>query len=152
MPSRPTHTLKDLLPTVNDPSRAVQIRAHSQRVAEYIDLQIGQVKVTIGDQTGDTREVTIQIQDRRRRDLKGRWLVAFYVATTEEGDASATDNTVAITTGMALSTMVADSAYLVLTDADGGIVFDLQVSSPGDRWLHTLVLGEFNPFGAYAFT
>lgn len=147
-----THTLNDLLPTVNDPTRAEQVRTHSQRVAQYIDLQIGQVKVEIGAQAGDTRTLTFQVRDRRRRDLLGRWPVLIYVATTEEGNPSATDNTVVVTTGTVLVTCIANAAYLVLTDASGSIELDLDVANPGTRWVHAVVLGEFVPFGGYTWT
>lgn len=144
-------TLRDLLPTINDPRNPEQSRLFSQRVAEYFDRQIGQLDVAVDSQVGDVREVVLQVQDRRRRTLAGRWLVAFYVSATSGGAPDATDNTVTVTGGVVLSALIADAAYLVLTDADGSVTFDLDVATPGDRHISGLVLGEFAGMGGYTW-
>lgn len=143
---------RDLLPTINDPRNPEQSRLFAQRVAEYFDRQIGQLDVSVDTQVGDDREVVLQVIDRRRRVLSGRWLVAFYVTSTDGGDPSATDNTVSITGGVSLSTLIANAAYVALTDSDGAVTLDLGVANPGTRYVYGLVLGEFAKFGGYTWT
>lgn len=144
-------TRQDLLPTINDPRRLDEVRLFSQRVAEYFDRQIGQVIVTEGAQVGDVRRFTLQVVDRRRRPLNGRWPVMVYVSETEDGDPSGTDNVVTLVTGVTLATYAANAAYLVLSDEDGVIVLDLDVTGAVSRYVSALVLGCVTHFGPYTW-
>ncbi len=110
----------------------------NRALQEIGDDPTGVVTVEAGAEVANVRELTLQVRDRLGKPWPGRWLVWFFLSPTENGDPSASGNSVAVTTGTIFQAVIADAAYQVLTDEDGKIVVELDVSGTGTRWVHTM--------------
>ncbi|MBP7430720.1 MAG: hypothetical protein KBC05_14900 [Candidatus Hydrogenedentes bacterium] len=62
-------------------------------------------------------------------------LVRVWISTTDGGAPSATDNTVAVTTGTSIQAVTANAHYLILTDATGDAAITVTVAGAGDRYV-----------------
>ncbi|MEN6535162.1 MAG: hypothetical protein ABFD89_15975 [Bryobacteraceae bacterium] len=69
-------------------------------------------------------------------------LVRVWIAATDKGAPSATDNTVAVTTGTTVQAITANAHYLVLSDATGNIALTVTVAGSGDRYVMTEIGGR----------
>lgn len=112
----------------------------AQEVAGLINRPLADARFTAGAQATLTREITVQLVDRLGNPVRGRWRVLIWIAATENGDPSATGNTVSFTTGVAVA-HTANALYEVMTDASGKAVFDLTLSGAGTRHVYTVTHG-----------
>lgn len=102
------------------------------------------VAYTVGAEDANARRFTIQVTDNlppnHRQQWTGRRPVLVYITATEDGNPSATGNTFALVKGTVLLTLTANAAYLILSDTDGIVEFDLTVSGAANRVVHALPL------------
>lgn len=99
------------------------------------------MRITAGaEDGGGTRRITLQVMDRRQADFPGRWIVAVWIATAAGGDPGGTQS-VAVVTGYAWRTVVADQAFEFVTDADGTIELDVTEAGAATRVFVAAVLG-----------
>lgn len=69
-------------------------------------------------------------------------LVRVWFGTTDNGAPSATNNTVAVTTGTIIQEVLADAHLLVATDADGAIALNVTINTDGTRYLMAEIGGK----------
>lgn len=100
-------------------------------------------RVSAGAEATNIRRVTIQVMDRLKRDVPGRWVILVYLSPTSGGAPSSTGNTVAAVTGTTvLQTVTANAAYRLLTDENGQAQIDVTISGAASRFVSTVVEGK----------
>lgn len=107
----------------------------------HFDSPLAHCKVTAAAENTDARRITLQVRDRIQEHWEERWLVTFYLTATTGGDPSATGNTVAFVAGTVFQTVTANAAYVVLSDENGRVVFDLTIAGAASRFVCTSVAG-----------
>jgi len=105
-------------------------------VRRQFDEPIADLRITAGPAVALARHFTLQVRDRRGASWGGRWLTRLFVTPALAGAPSATDNTLAFTSGVVWQTILANAAYEVLTEVDGSIEFDLTLASSGSRVIY----------------
>jgi len=101
------------------------------------DLQDGlpTLQITVGTESNDQRQITLQVCDAGGNDLTRRVLVRFWVSTSDYGSPDATGNTIVISTGTTIQAIAANAHYLIESDADGQVRFTLTVSGAASRYI-----------------
>lgn len=107
----------------------------------HFDSSIAHCKVTAATEDTNVRRITVQVRDRLLEPWEDRWLVTVYLTATTGGDPSATGNTVAFVAGTVFQTVTANAAYVVLSDENGRVVFDLTIAGAASRFVCTSVAG-----------
>lgn len=69
-------------------------------------------------------------------------LVRVWFGTTANGAPSATNNTVAVTTGTIIQAVLANAHLLVATDAAGAIALNVTINTDGTRYLMAEIGGK----------
>lgn len=114
-----------------------------------------QVGFTVGTQAGDVINVALQLNDANGVALAVRGALYAYLSDDANGDsiaATAPDGGVAIgADGLAIP-LVADKAFLLVSEADGDIDLDIEESG-ADTWYLVVVLpnGKLAVSGAITF-
>lgn len=111
-----------------------------QQVRAQFSTPLALCKVSAGDETANIRRITLQVIDRIKKDVPGRWIIAVYLSGAAGGDPSATGNTVSIVTGTLWRQVTANAAYELVTDDTGQASIDVEVSGAGSRFVSTAVL------------
>lgn len=118
------------------PNLLVQLRAQ-------FNTPLAVCKVSAGVEATNVRRITIQVVDRLKRDAGGRWVITVWLAATSGGAPSATGNTVAAVSGTTiLSTITANAAYRLITDANGQAQIDVTISGAASRYVGSIVEGK----------
>ena len=130
--------------------RALLQVLHGIAAADLQDL-MPNLEVTFGAEGSHVRAICLQARDAGNNNLAARVKARFWIATADFGAPSATDNTVAITTGAQLQEIVADADYEVISDATGKIVFNLTVSGTANRYVLAELDGRIYSSGVIAF-
>ncbi len=101
------------------------------------DLQdsLPELQITVGAESGDDRQITVQVRDAGGNDLVRRVLVRLWIATSNYGPPDAAGNTVTVDTGTTVQTISANAHYLVESDADGQVQLTLTVSGAASRYV-----------------
>ena len=134
------------IPLAND-ARSVQ--RFALNVAQAVDVRRVAVRVTTGTESVGVRPVTLQVIDRLNRDpISGRWLIRFWISETEWGEPGGAQD-VSITTGTLVSND-SDQVIEAATDDGGELVFDLEIASAGNRYVHIANLEELTSSGQVA--
>jgi len=106
------------------------------------------LNITAGAEDTDVREITIQARDAANNNLAERVLVRVWIATSDYGAPSATGNTVSVGTGTTYETETANAAYKIISNADGAVVFDVQISGAATRYIMAEIDGRIYSSGA----
>ena len=85
---------------------------------------------------------TGQTTDMIGQRWSGRWYGIVHIAQTQDGDPSATGNTVTFSKGAVLATFTPNAAYLVMSDEDGKIELTVDTGSTAARMVYAEVLGK----------
>lgn len=109
------------------------------------------LNVTAGAEVAHVRAVTVQLRDGGNNALAARGRFRLWIAATEYAAPSATDNTVAITTGAQLRELTANADYEVISDAAGTVVFNLTVAGTVTRYVMAELDGRIYSSGALSF-
>ena len=112
---------------------------------------IPNLNVTAGAEVAHVRAITIQARDAGNNSLAERMKVRLWIATSDFGAPSATDNTVALTTGTQLQQIVANADYEAISDAAGKVVFNLTVAGTVNRYVLAEIDGRIYSSGVIAF-
>lgn len=90
------------------------------------------LQLTSGSESSNTIRVTIRVKDPAgTANVTGRRACKVWVGTSDFGAPSGTAHTVAVATGTVLETPLANGMYVILTDSDGLIEFDVTYSLGG---------------------
>lgn len=108
--------------------------------------------ITVGDEAANVRRFRVLVADNRGQAWEGRWLVLIHITPTADGDPDPTGNTVTFPTGFVLATIVAGAVYEVLSDEDGVVEMDLEVTGAATRHVYAAVLDRPEGSGAVAWT
>ena len=95
------------------------------------------------DQTVTLRgDAAITVTDGNGAAIAEAALVRVWFATTANGAPSATNNTVAVTTGTIIQAVTANAHLLVATDANGAIALNVTINTAGTRYLMAEIGGK----------
>ncbi|MCW5776394.1 MAG: hypothetical protein KIS87_08160 [Phycisphaeraceae bacterium] len=125
-----------------------------QELAGLLDDPIASMAVTAGaegEHGTNVRRFTAQAKDRLREDWAERFLVVVWLAGTAFGVPDAAD-AVAFQAGTVVLELVADAAWLVLTDSAGRLVFDATIVGAATRHVNAVVVGVGRTAGGFAWT
>lgn len=98
--------------------------------------------ITVGTESTDVINVAIQLKDADGTEKAERTAVYAYLSDDANGDsiaATAPDGNVVIGTDGLLIPVVADKAFLLVSESDGDIDLDI-TESAGDTWYLVVVL------------
>lgn len=109
------------------------------------------VDVEAGAEAADARRLTFRVYNPDGKAEPGRFILMLWLATSSAGAPSGAGNTVAFTTGTVLQTILANGAYLVLTDANGLAALDLTIAGAATRYPRAVVLGLSSPERSFAW-
>lgn len=137
-----TATLPPIVRSVLDVARPQSVRAWAREVAGLINRPIAEPHVTAATEVADVRRITLQLRDRQERAIARRMPVLVWIATAAGGAPSAAGNTVAVVDGFVLATPLAHGAYWLLTDGDGKVVFDVEITGAATRHVLAATAGE----------
>lgn len=134
------------IPLANSPN---SVQKFALDVSQAMDVRRVAVRVSTGTESVGIRPVTLQVIDRLNREpIGGRWLIRFWISETEWGEPGGAQD-VSITTGTLVSND-ADRIIEAATDDGGELVFDLEVASAGNRYVHIANLEELESSGQVA--
>ncbi len=111
------------------------------------------IKWTVADANPTTgvQVFSAQVTDQSKQKWTGRWHVIVHVAATADGDPTGSGHTVAFGAGTVLQTMIANAAYLVLSDVNGVVTLTITPNSPSvRRYVYSEVYGKPVSAGASA--
>jgi hypothetical protein len=115
-------------------------------VAKWMDTRRVGMRITTGAEVAGVRSITLQVIDRLSREpISGRWLVRWWIATTEWGQPGG-DQDVAITTGTLVEN-TDDQIIEAATDDGGTLVFTLEIGAVGSRYVYIANLEELDSTG-----
>lgn len=120
--------------------------------ADALQDALPQLAMSVGDEVGDTRTITVQVRDAGGDDLPGRFRVRLWIAPTEFAAPDASGNAVAVSTGAQLRELTADADCELITDADGAAAVDLTVAGAASRYVHAETDGRIHSSGEVTFT
>lgn len=91
----------------------------------------------------NTRQISVTVVDLQEQRWEGRWIVAVYLTTAADADPDGTGNTVTFEANTVnLEEFVANSGYLLLTNANGVAVFNVAIVGAASRVVAAVVLGQ----------
>lgn len=137
MTTRPRSTLDELQ------SRDPAFLQWANQLGELFDLHAKGVAITFGDEgalAANKRRVTIKVVDRLTRDWGGISHLRLVVGNNALGGPGGTQ-TVTVVTGTTVAAAVANQVVDVVTDNDGVVVIDIEVSGSGSRWVAAHIAG-----------
>lgn len=138
---------QSIQPQIPGADRSVQKFASD--IAQAIDNRRVEVRVSAGTESVGVIPVTLQVIDRLNRNpISGRWLIRFWISETEWGEPGGSQD-VGITTGTLVSND-GDQIIEAATDDGGELVFDLEVATTGNRYVHIANLEELASSGQVA--
>ena len=105
------------------------------------------VSFSIGQESGDVREVVVQLRDAEGQELAQRFRVRVWLAESDFGAPSAAGNTVAVTAGTVLRTITAHADYELITGADGSAGLSITVTGSATRYVLAEVDGRIYSSG-----
>ena len=113
------------------------------------DLQdlVPNLNITAAAEAADERVITIQARDGADNSLAQRVMIRVWVATTDYGAPSATDNAVAIDTGTILQTITAHAYYELISDAAGKVEVGVTISGAASRYVLAEIDGRIYSSG-----
>jgi hypothetical protein len=132
----------------SDPSSPAQLRQFAQQVRRSMQQHTIDARITAGDEAANVRRITIQIVNRRREAMAGRFPVDVLIATTQSGTPS-NSQTTAVVAGTLGDTYINNAWLKLLTDADGKIQLDVTIAGAATRWVTAAIPGwsiEAGPF------
>ncbi len=135
--------LQSIQPQVSGDQRTQKFAAD---VAKWMDTRRVGMRITTGAEVAGVRTITLQVIDRLSREpISGRWLVRWWIATTEWGQPGG-DQDVAITTGTLVEN-TNDQIIEAATDDGGTLVFTLEIGAVGSRYVYIANLEELGSTG-----
>jgi hypothetical protein len=117
-------------------------RVTPARLDSDLRSAVPSVAISAGDESGDTRTVTMQLTDAAGDDLAARAKLRVWLAETEFAPPSATGNALAVTGGTVLRELTANADYELLTAADGSAGIDVTVTGAASRYVMAEVDGR----------
>ena len=130
--------------------RGMQVFA--AEVARQLGLPIADVIVTAGAEAANVRRITIQVVDRLETQWTARWEALVWLSSTDGGDTAAADGST-IVNGTAIQTITTDGAWRFISDANGRIVIDVELSGAGTRYVAVSIAGgQVRYSSAFAWT
>lgn len=111
------------------PGDAVGMARFVDQVVRAVDLPPHATVVSAAAQVGGDRRVLVQVVDRNRFPLPGRFVVHVYAATAAGGDPSGTPTFGSPVKGAIIHS--GGNVQTYLSDADGRVEFDLERGSAG---------------------
>ena len=126
----------------------LQLKASGVTAAKLADA-IADIIPTIADITkdseGDTApnviRFTIQIQDAQGNNVSGRRIVFVWVATADFNEPEGTQ-IVAVNKGIRIAPFATNQSFRLLTETDGEIFFDVEVTGAGTRFIHAAMMNS----------
>ncbi len=133
----------------NDP-RAV---ANAIRDAsELLGIDRVRAVITAGTEAANVRTITVQCVDRRGQAKAGRFVLLAIIETASYGGPAGAQTVGTPSVGTILHTLTANQSLVLVTGADGRVVFDLTVVGAATRYILVDVLGEASQSAALTWS
>lgn len=143
-------------PLIQDRVSAANPRSvenHAQQVTKHIDEPRDRVTVAAGAEgadTADVRRITLQARNRNKFPRTERLLVSVWFSSATTG-APVSTQTVTLVTGTLKRALTANQEFEFITDAEGKVVLDVEVTGAGTRYVNAVVLGRLDQSAALAW-
>lgn len=142
-------TLNPLIPVRDDG----MMRTTLIRIATALDepMSVPQFGVA-SSEVGNKRTIPITVVDRNEKRWDGaRWLVLFWISASEYGTPLAVTGITA-SKGSLVEALTTNASYLGLTDANGDLSLDIEVTGAQTLYLHAIVMGRTDVSAAVDWT
>lgn len=126
----------------------------ADRLSDTVADLIPQVDISVGSESGDTIEVTVQVRDCQNNDNANRFVVHAWLADGQYGAETTTapGGTVSWTTGTAIEEITAKKRWTTVTDATGAAVLSIGETGAATWYLNVEVDGRVYASSAITFT
>lgn len=124
------------------------------RIAGILDEPIAHMVISAsaeGAFVADERRFTLQAKDRLRDNFIGRYAVLLWISDTQWGPpAAATGST--WQTGTVVETILANAAWVALTDSSGTLVVDINIIGGATKFMQAAVLAIVEASAGFAWS
>jgi len=146
---RTRHVFQLAGPISNIADDAVDTAELHDNVADLIP----QIDISVGSESGNTIEVTIQVQDAQENNNANRFILHAWLADAQYGAETATtpDGTVSFTTGTALEEITTKERWTAITDDNGQAVLSIGESGADTWYLNVELDGRIYTSSAITF-
>lgn len=119
-----------------------RLASYGRLISTLIQRPIAEPSFVVSAEVSNVITIGIQLRDRHKRPVVGRWPIDLWVTTAEDGAPSATGNTVAVTTGTTMQVYTANAAYRILTDETGLAAITVTIAGAATRYIYATIGGE----------
>lgn len=111
-------------------------------ISTLMQRPLAEPAFTASAEVSNVITLQIQLRDRHRRNVVGRWPVDLWITTAADGAPSATGNTVSVITGTTMQVYTANAAYRILTDDTGLAAITITIAGAATRFVYATIGGE----------
>ncbi len=122
-------------------------------LADEIADAMPKVDLSVGSESSDTIQVTVQLQDIQGNNLSGNYLIRAWLADSQYGAecTTAPNNGTNWSTGTVLETQTTDKRWLTITDGTGKAVLDVSDTGTPTFYLNVEIDGKMYASSAITF-